>query len=292
MKTITRSALAGILLLAGGSRLEAQEGAGREPGERFRDCASCPEMVVVPEGSFTMGSPSSEEERQGDEGPQHLVTIGSPFAVGVYEVTFAEWDACVEAGGCGGFRPRDEVWGRGSRPVMNVSREDAQEYVRWLSGETGAQYRLLSEAEWEYVARAGTQTARYWGEGEREQCQYANGADATAHEAYPSAADSFFVGCSDGNVYTAPVGSFEPNRFGMYDMLGNVFEWTGDCWNGDHSGAPADGSARLQGDCSRIVVRGGSYDLRPRFLRSALRFGVPAGIRNKDLGFRVARTLD
>lgn len=292
METITRSALAGILVLAGVSRVEAQEGAGRQPGERFRDCASCPEMVVVPAGSFMMGSPSSEEGRQGDEGPQHLVTIGSPFAVGVYEVTFAEWEACVEAGGCGGFRPRDEGWGRGSRPVMNVNREDAREYVRWLSRETGARYRLLTEAQWEYMARAGTETPRYWGEGEMEQCRSANGADATAHRAYPDAADSLFAACSDGNVYTAPVGSFEPNGFGVYDVLGNVFEWTEDCWNGGHAGAPADGSAREQGDCSRAVVRGGSYDLSPRFLRSAVRFGVPARVRNKDLGFRVARSMN
>ena len=292
MKTITRCALAAILLLAGVSRLEAQVGAGREPGERFRDCASCPAMVVVPEGSFMMGSPLSEEGRQGDEGPQRLVTIGSPFAVGVYEVTFAEWDACVEAGGCAGFSPLDEGWGRGSRPVMNVSREDVREYLRWLSRETGAQYRLLTEAEWEYMARGDTQAPRFWGDDESEQCRNANGADATAHQAYPNVADSFFVACSDGNVYTAPVGSFEPNGFGLYDVLGNVFEWTEDCWNESHSGAPADGSARMEGDCSRHVVRGGSYDLAHRYLRSALRFGVPARVRNKDLGFRVARTMN
>lgn len=292
MRTIIRSALAAMLLLTGVSRAGAQEGDGRQPGERFRDCASCPEMVVVPAGSFMMGSPASEEGRLSEEGPQHLVTIASPFAVGVYEVTFAEWEACVDAGGCGGFRPRDEGWGRGNRPVMNVSREDVQEYVRWLSRETGEPYRLLTEAEWEYMARAGTEAPRYWGEAGMEQCRSANGADATAHQAYPNAADSFFVACTDGNVYTAPVGSFEPNGFGVYDVLGNVFEWTEDCWNGSHSGAPADGSARLQGDCSRRVARGGSYDLSPKYLRSALRFGVVARARNKDLGFRVARTMN
>ena len=160
---------------------EAAGGSGRRPGTVFRDCAACPEMVVVPAGSFMMGSPTSEEGRYDDEGPRHRVTIGSPFSVGVYEATFAEWDGCVRAGGCGGYRPEDEGWGRGSRPVMNVSWEDAQEYVRWLSRETGQRYRLLSEAEWEYVARAGTQTARYWGESESGQCRYGNGYDRTGH---------------------------------------------------------------------------------------------------------------
>ena len=197
----------------------AAGGAGRRPGERFSDCAACPEMVVVAAGSFMMGSPETEEGRWSDEGPQHRVTIGSPFAVGVYEVTFAEWDACVGAGGCGGYRPDDRGWGRGSRPVMNVSWEDAQQYVRWLSRETGESYRLLSEAEWEYVARAGTQTARYWGNDESRQCSYANGDDDD-------------VECSDGfESSTAPVGSFRANAWGLYDVLGNVFEWTEDCSN-------------------------------------------------------------
>ena len=124
-----------------------------------------------------MGSPASEEGRYDDEGPQHSVAIPAPFAVGVYEVTFAEWDACVRAGGCGGYAPDDEGWGRGSRPVINVSWDDAQAYLSWLSQQTGARYRLLSEAEWEYVARAGSVTARYWGESESGQCRYANGYD-------------------------------------------------------------------------------------------------------------------
>ena len=191
---------------------EAAGGSGRRPGTVFRDCAACPEMVVVPAGSFMMGSPESSEEAYSDERPQHRVTIESPFAVGVYEVTFAEWDGCVRAGGCGGYRPEDQGWGRGSRPVINVSWEDAQEYVRWLSRETGQRYRLLSEAEWEYVARAGTQTARYWGESESGQCRYGNGYDRTGHAEleYPWEP----VTCSDGYEYTAPVGSVpaEPLR--------------------------------------------------------------------------------
>ena len=255
-------------------------GAAMEPGTVFSDCASCPEMVVVPAGSFMMGSPGSEEGRLFDsEGPRHRVTIGSPFAVGVYEVTFAEWDACVRAGGCGGYRPEDEGWGRGSHPVINVSWEDAREYVRRLSRETGEEYRLLTEAEWEFVARAGTQTARYWGESESGQCRYANGYDDD-------------VSCSDGHEHTAPVGLFEPNAFGLYDVLGNVWEWTQDCWNESYSGAPADGSAWSSGDCSYRVMRGGSWDYGLRPLRSAYRDGYWAGVRSYGLGFRVVRSIN
>ena len=235
--------------------------------------------MVVPAGTFTMGSPASEEFREEDEGPQHSVTIPAPFAVGVYEVTFAEWDACVRAGGCGGYAPADEGWGRGSRPVINVSWEDAQAYVSWLSQQTGARYRLLSEAEWEYVARAGSRTARYWGESESGQCRNANGFD--------------FPGfCSDGYEYTAPVGSFAPNVFGLYDVLGNVWEWTQDCWNGSYAGAPTNGSAWQSGDCGRRVLRGGSWVVDPSSLRSARRIRFTSEFRFYYDGFRVARTLN
>ena len=269
---------------------EAAITAGR-PGPVFRDCDMCPEMVVVPAGSFMMGSPESEEGRFGDEGPQHRVTIGSPFAVGVYEVTFAEWDACARAGGCGWYRPSDGGWGRGSRPVINVSWDDAQGYVRWLSRETGEGYRLLTEAEWEYVARAGTQTARYWGESESGQCRYGNGYDSTAHA---EIASEYFepVACSDGHERTAPVGSFQPNSFGLYDVPGNVREWTQDCWKDEYSGAPTDGSAWQSGDCSIRVLRGGSWFSKPGFLRSASRYRFSAGGRNLSRGFRVARTTN
>ena len=151
-----------------------------EVGARFRDCPECPEMVVVPSGSFLMGSPSYEEGPFHDEGPVHRVTIGTPFAVGVYEVTFAEWDACTAARGCGSHRPHDGGWGRNRRPVIDVSWSDARSYAAWLSRETGESYRLPSESEWEYVARAGTRMARHWGDGESGQCAYANGADASA----------------------------------------------------------------------------------------------------------------
>ena len=254
-------------------------GGGMASGTVFSDCAACPEMVVVPPGRFMMGSPTSDAEGFSDERPQHAVWIGAPFAVGVYEVTFAEWDACVRAGGCGGHRPDDSGWGRGRRPVMDVSWEDAQAYVQWLSRETGQRYRLLTEAEWEYVARAGTATGRYWGQSESGQCRYANG-------------DDDFTPCPDGHLYSAPVGSFQPNLFGLYDVLGNVREWTEDCLNDDYSNAPADGSAWQCGDCSQRVVRGGSWLGDPRLLRSAYRVAYLAGFRSYRFGFRVARTMN
>ena len=268
----------GIKSIEGDSVISPVDAALLDAGDTFRDCAGCPEMVVVPVGSFMMGSSEGEERRYDNEGPRHRVTIRARFAVGVHEVSFAEWVACALGGGCADRRPADQGWGGGSRPVINVSWEDAQQYVRWLSGETGEEYRLLSEAEWEYVARAGTQTVWYWGDDESEQCRYANGDDDDAP-------------CADGHENTAPVGSFQPNAFGLYDVLGNVWEWTEDCWNETYSGAPGDGSARRSGDCSSRVLRGGSWIVKPRFLRSADRSGNPAGNRDNIIGFRVARTI-
>ena len=246
----------------------------------FRDCESCPEMVVVPAGSFMMGSLASEKGRRGDEGPQRRVTISHPFAVGTYEVTFAEWDACVRDGGCS-HRPNDMGWGRGRRPVINVSWNDAQSYVRWLSRETGKAYRLLTEAEWEYAARAGSTGPFYFGETiSTDQANY------DGREVY---------GAGRKGVYrerTAPVGSFSPNGFGLRDMHGNVWEWVEDCWHGSYSGAPSDGSAWTSGgDCSKRVLRGGAWSSGPETLRSANRDKFDSSCRNYSCGFRVARTL-
>ena len=203
-----------------------------------------------------MGSPASEAGRDDDEGPRHTVVIEYPLAVGVFEVTFEEWDACARAGGCGRHVPDDEGWGRGRRPVINVGWEDAQAYLSWLSRESGEEYRLLSEAEWEYVARAGTQTAWYWGRSASGGCRYANG--------------RFPASCPDGyGSTTAPVGSYEPNAFGLYDVLGNVWEWTEDCWNQSYTGAPADGAAWRNSDSCQRVLRGGSWGFVPDILRSA-----------------------
>ena len=237
-------------------------------GRKFQDCPECPEMVVVPEGSFMMGSPEGEEGRYDNEGPVHRVTFERPFAVGVYEVTFAEWEACVSGGGCGGHRPVDAGWGRGNRPVMNVSWDDAQAYVEWLSGKTGEAYRLLSESEWEYVARAGT---------------YHFGSSLS-----PSQANY----AESGNRKTVPVGSYSANGFGLHDVHGNVWEWVEDCWNESYRGAPSDGSAWESGDCERRVLRGGSWPSEPRNLRSANRHRFTTGYWHYYAGFRVARTLD
>ena len=249
---------------------EARRKRAQEPGTTLRDCPECPEMVVVPEGSFLMGSTSEDD----DERPVHEVTIVRPFAVGVYEVTFAEWDACVSDGGCGGYRPSDNSWGRGVRPVINVSWDDAQAYVAWLSRKTGEAYRLLSEAEWEYVARAGTTTRYWWGRGIGENRANCDG-----------------CGSRWDNERTAPVGSFSPNAFGLQDVHGNVWEWVEDCWNESYNGAPSNGSAWESGECSRRVLRGGSWFGEPGDLRSALRIRYSTGDRFSSFGFRVARTL-
>ncbi len=270
------------------SREEAGPGGRLAVGRVFRDCARCPEMVIVPSGSFRIGSPGSEEDRDDNEGPRQDVKIDYRFAVGLFEVTFAEWDACADAGGCGGYLPEDEGWGRGSRPVINVSWRDAQEYTKWLSEKTGHSYRLLSESEWEYVARAGTTTARYWGESSEDQCGYANGADEEAQQYNSSWA---VASCDDKAYRTSPVGSYVSNEFGLHDVLGNVWEWVADCWNGSYSGAPVDGGARESGDCSKRVLRGGSWFNGPGFLRSALRYRNSTGYRSNLSGFRVARTL-
>ncbi|MEI8396591.1 MAG: formylglycine-generating enzyme family protein [Rhodospirillaceae bacterium] len=250
------------------------------PGQVFRDCPECPELVVVPSGSFMMGSPESEPERGSSEGPRHRVTLGYALAVGKFEVTFAEWDACVAGGGCDGYRPKDEGWGRGRRPVINVSWDDAKTYVKWLSQKTGQRYRLLSESEWEYVARAGTNTP--FNTGQRITTDQANfNGDAT------------YNGSSKGRdrKRTVEVGSFPANSFGLHDVHGNVWEWTADCLHDNYSGAPSDGRAWTTGDCKLRVFRGGSWLNYPGVLRSAYRNGDSPDSRNYHVGFRVARTI-
>ena len=244
------------------------EQAQQRIGRRFKDCPQCPELVVVPAGSFTMGASASAAA-----GPQHLVRIAKPLAVGVYEVTFAEWDACVQAGGCS-YRPNDEGWGRGNRPVINVSWNDAQGYIAWLSRHTGHSYRLLSEAEWEYAARAGTTTRYFWG-------------DAIGHNR------TVCNGCGSrwDDKQTAPAGTFSANGFGLHDVHGNVWEWVQDCWHDSYAGAPADGSAWVAGACGERVLRGGSWISGPNDIHSAHRVRIAPRIRDFDYGFRVGRTL-
>jgi formylglycine-generating enzyme required for sulfatase activity len=231
-------------------------------GSVFRDCDTCPEMVVVSAGRFTMGASASEQMTAAS--PPHPVAIERAFAVGKFEVTFDQWEVCVRQHGCS-HMPDDRGWGRGARPIIHVSWNDAMQYVDWLTRKTGKRYRLLTEAEWEYVARAGATTAYAFGD-----------------HIWPAQANYY-------TRATAPVGSYAPNAFGVHDMHGNVWEWTTDCWNESYNGAPATGEAWLAGDCSRHVFRGGSWDDYPWFLRSAERSNGTAGIRLNDLGFRVAR---
>ncbi len=227
---------------------------------------------VIPAGSLEMGCVSGVGCFE-NELPVHSVTIPAPLAVGKYEVTFSEWDACVESGGCRSL-PIDYGWGRGNRPVVAVRWEDTQEYVAWLSAETGFEYRLLSESEWEYAARAGANTAYSWG-----------------NEIGHNRANCRSCGSRWDYDRTAPVGSFGANRFGLHDMHGNVWEWVEDCWNESYVGAPSDGSAWRRGDCSYRVLRGGSWYYSPRYLRSANRGASATGVQINGIGFRVARTL-
>jgi formylglycine-generating enzyme required for sulfatase activity len=238
-------------------------------GRSFRDCAECPELVVIPGGSFEMGSPSSEEGRSSDEGPQRTVRVVDALGVGKFEVTFAQWDACVTARGCI-HRPMDEGWGRGARPVINVSWEDAQQYVRWLSSRTGKRYRLLTEAEWEYAARARTVTA------------YNLGLSVNESQAN-------FGG---NNSRTQTVGRYPANGFGLHDMHGNVWEWVEDCYVGSYVDAPTDASSAVaSGGCSSRVLRGGGWNTSsPKSLRSAYRVWDVYVRRSVNTGFRVART--
>ena len=248
-------------------------------GSRFRDCGECPELVVVPAGSFVIGSPAREVERMRSEGPRHTVAISYPLAVGVYEVTFEEWDACVDDRDCARYRPDDMRWGRRNRPVINVSWNDAMAYLDWLTKKTGHQYRLLSESEWEYVARASTVSPYYTGNTvSTDQANY------DGNYMYGSEVSRM------SREHTLPVGSFGANAFGVHDVHGNVWEWVEDCWNATYLGAPADGSAWRSGDCSRRVLRGGSWLDPPRFLRSANRTSSSAANRDVNIGFRVART--
>jgi formylglycine-generating enzyme required for sulfatase activity len=243
-----------------------------KPGDSFRECAkNCPEMVVVPAGEFTMGSPPGEKGRYANEGPQHSVRIGNPFAVSRFDVTFGEWDVCVSVGGCP--QVGDSGFGRGTRPVININWYDAQQYAAWFSRMTGKTYRLLTEAEWEYAARARSITAYFWGDEVGEQIANCDG-----------------CGSGLGNE-TTPVGSFKPNSFGLYDMVGNVSQWVQDCWHINYNGASNDGSAWTTGDCDNGVVRGGSWFKDPRNLRSADRFRNPRTLRNLDFGIRLGRTL-
>jgi formylglycine-generating enzyme required for sulfatase activity len=252
-----------------------------KPKDSFKECENCPEMVVVPAGLFTMGSPQSEEERDDfNESPQHQVTFARPFAVGKFAVTFDEWDACAADGGCNGRKLGDQGWGRGRLPVINVTWDDAKSYAAWLSRKTGKTYRLLSEAEREYVARAGTTTPFWWGS--QISTNLANYNGKISYSNSPK---------GEYRQRTMPVDSYSPNPWGLYQVHGNVWEWTEDCYR-SYRGAPTDGSAWTFEDCHRRVLRGGSWISLPKFLRSAFRFVYNSTDSGDVFGFRLARTLN
>ena len=251
-----------------------------KPQDVFKDCAKCPDMVVVPAGMFTMGSPEGEPGRASNEGPQRAISIGKPFAVGRFAVTFDEWDACVAGGGCNGYKPADVGGRRGRYPVINVSWNDAKAYVAWLAKTTGKSYRLLSESEREYIARGGTATPFWFG------------ATITTRQANYNGSTAYAAGeRGEFRQRTMPVDFFAANPFGLYQVHGNVYEWTEDCWRASLAGVPADGSARTQAECGARALRGGSLTDIPNALRSAARSGFAPDNRSEQIGFRVARSL-
>jgi formylglycine-generating enzyme required for sulfatase activity len=242
-----------------------------EPGQYFRECKSdCPEMVVIPSGKFVMGSVEADDEAYLDEDPPHEVAVPSPLAVSKFDVTFADWTACVVAGGCA---PIDsQGFTDPMLPVINVSLDEAKKFTNWFATMTGKPYRLLTEAEWEYAARAGTTSVHYWGNDLKQGIDYCDGC----------------IGISS----IAPVGSFKPNPFGLYDMEGNVWQWVQDCYHDDYNGAPQDGSAWSEDDCKQFVSRGGAHNGAPRRTRVAVRVKRGAAAKIANLGFRIARDLE
>lgn len=282
-------------------------------GRKFRDCGQCPEMIVIPSGRFTIGSPPDEPGRREDEGPQREIHIDRQFAVSRHEVTRRQYGAFLRdtnhkvSGQCVTDRRKPGHWAADEQtnvhdpgfaqtedhPAACVSWNDAVAYVAWLNAKTGGGYRLLTEAEWEYVARAGSTTAYPWGRDIADGCAHMNGFDKVIMEKkgnlYKGEAVPF-AACSDGFLNTAPVGSFKPNKFGVYDMIGNLGEWVEDCSTDSYGARRADGTAS-QPDCSKRMVRGGSWGTQPRQLRSAERIRYKPSDVDDSIGIRVAKSL-
>jgi formylglycine-generating enzyme required for sulfatase activity len=260
----------GIFWDISSSALTMQAEQALVPGDTFKECPGCPVMVVVPAGSFTMGSPANESGRKIDEGPQHEVTIRRPFAVGKFEITFEEWMTCYAHAGC--LRVPN-IFSRSKWPARGVSWIDAKLYVAWLAKVTGKPYRLLTEAEWEYVARAGKRARFSFEDDERNLGEYAWYQDNSGSRPHQ-------------------VGQKKPNSFGLYDVHGNVLEWVEDCYRDNYNVAPTDGSAWVTvEDCGKRVDRGGSYLGIAQSLRSAQRFGIADDSVYIDVGLRVGRRL-
>ncbi|MFN9358416.1 MAG: formylglycine-generating enzyme family protein [Alphaproteobacteria bacterium] len=289
----------------------------------FRDCPECPEMVVVPAGRFTMGSPADDPKARPQEFPQREVVLQQPFAAGRFEVTRQQFEVFANATGLSEenycWMSTNWVAGRGlerfmvrtnkrkivevkgltwrrpgfqqsdTEPVVCVSWDDAMAYVNWLSQRTGHRYRLLSESEWEYAARANTTGHYAWDETTEESCKSANGADRQMRAVFGQFPGASY--CSDGFILTAPAGMYRANAFGLHDMFGNVWEWTEDCYSADYVGAPADGRSRQDGSCDVRVTRGASFWNPLDFLRSSHRNREAREMRSMLVGFRVARDL-
>ena len=255
----------------------------------FQDCEQCPQMIVIPSGSYGFGSPPNEFGGPYNEGYTLDIEFKKPFGIGETEITFDDWEYCVLDNVCRNID--DKGYGRGQQPVMNVSWHDIQNYLQWLNNVTGKLYRLPSEAEWEYTAQAGTKRARFFGVTPEDTCTHGNVYDQTAKQKLEF--EWHTLPCKDGYPELAFVKSFKPNAFGAYDMLGNVWEWVEDCLNPNwrHSKAPLDGSAFTRGDCDQRAYRGGSWlTNQPYYLRTAERYKF-AGAKHIDLGFRVAVDL-
>ena len=240
-----------------------------EPGNLFKDCTVCPEMIVIPSGSFNMGSSQGKK----NELPIQEITIAKPYAIGRFEITFNEWDICHAEGGCL-RKVHDRGWGRGYRPVINVLYADIQEYFSWISNKTNQLYRLPSEAEWEYAARAGTTTEYWWG-----------------NKMIKGNANCRGCGTKWSGKMSAPVGSFKGNPWGLYDMHGNLLEYVEDCWTNNHENVSGDGSPTVNSECLSRVIKGGAWYYLPRVSRSAYRARNDTRVFSYVIGFRALREL-
>jgi sulfatase modifying factor 1 len=318
MKASVVGSLLLLSLAAQGSAVSADESASATPdsvaaGTRFRDCDECPEMIVAPAGSFTIGSPPTEPGRRDDEGPQRTIRIGQLFAVGRFEVTRRQYEAFLRdagrpvSGNCMTDRRKPGTWAldretnfrdpgfpqTGDHPAACVSWHDAKAYISWLNARTGGGYRLLTEAEWEYLARAGSTTAYPWGASIHDGCGHMNGFDRVIvdrrGDLYKGETVSF-ANCTDGHLNTSPVGSYSPNAFGIHDMIGNLAEWVEDCSTQSYASIQSDGAPAAD-DCSKRMVRGGSWGTQPRQLRSAERIRYSPTDVDDSIGIRVAKSL-
>jgi formylglycine-generating enzyme required for sulfatase activity len=304
---MTRLASWSLVLLMAATPAAARD---QHPGKSFRDFSAAPAMVVVPAGRVLLGSTEAETTREGRtpayalwERPQREIVFDHPFAVGKYHVTRREFAAFAKATkrpmmGC--VIAKDGTWSDGpvaansyadvgqpqrdDEPALCVNWADANAYADWLSAKSGAHYRLLTEAEWEYAARGGTTTARWWGDESASICTRVNGGDSAYAAAMP-ADKTANLSCSDGFAFTSPVGHFAPNPFGLYDMLGNAWQWVADCFT------PTPGARTSEGECQARSIRGGSWHNGVATLRPATRFSLPPAMRSSSLGFRIMREL-